>query len=52
MRARPGLHGSQIVCRHRFGEWIPPPHLDHGQPRTNGFHHPEKSLTDDADDGF
>jgi hypothetical protein len=22
-------------------EWISPPHLDHGQPRTNTFHHPE-----------
>ncbi len=30
-------------------EWIPPPHLDHGQPRTNGFHHPERFLRD-ADD--
>ncbi|MGV7892628.1 HNH endonuclease signature motif containing protein, partial [Mycobacterium kansasii] len=37
---------------HGGTEWIPPPHLDHGQPRTNGFHHPEKLLTDDADDGF
>ncbi len=27
-------------------EWIPPPHLDHGQPRTNSFHHPEKLLRD------
>jgi hypothetical protein len=25
-------------------EWIPPPHLDRGQPRTNTFHHPEKLL--------
>lgn len=25
-------------------EWIPPPHLDHGQPRTNRYHHPEKLL--------
>ncbi|OBH25167.1 hypothetical protein A5692_03580 [Mycobacterium sp. E342] len=25
-------------------EWIPPPHLDRGQPRTNTFHHPEKVL--------
>jgi hypothetical protein len=25
-------------------EWIPPPHLDHGQPRTNDFHHPEELL--------
>lgn len=35
-------------------EWIPPPHLDYGQPRTNTFHHPEKLLRgeddDDADD--
>ncbi|MFZ0906263.1 MAG: HNH endonuclease signature motif containing protein [Mycobacterium sp.] len=31
--------------------WIPPPHLDHGQPRTNTFHHPEKLLRDDEDDG-
>lgn len=23
-------------------EWLPPPHLDRGQPRTNTFHHPEK----------
>jgi hypothetical protein len=28
-------------------EWIPPPHLDHGQPRTNTYHHPEKLLRDD-----
>jgi uncharacterized protein DUF222 len=34
-------------------EWIPPPHLDHGQPRVNTFHHPEKLLADgdDEDDG-
>jgi hypothetical protein len=31
-------------------EWIPPPHLDHGQPRTNTFHHPEKLLADEDDD--
>jgi hypothetical protein len=31
-------------------EWIPPPHLDHGQPRTNTFHHPEKLLRDADDD--
>ncbi len=30
-------------------EWIPPPHLDRGQPRTNTFHHPEKLLRDDED---
>jgi Domain of unknown function (DUF222) len=31
-------------------EWIPPPHLDHGQRRTNTFHHPEKLLRDGDDD--
>ena len=31
-------------------EWIPPPRLDHGQPRTNAYHHPEKMLPDDEDD--
>jgi hypothetical protein len=28
-------------------EWIPPPHLDHGQARTNDYHHPERLFTDD-----
>src|SRR6201997_5243331 len=28
-------------------EWIPPPHLDHGQPRTNTYHHPEKLLAEE-----
>ena len=31
-------------------EWIPPPHLDYGQPRVNTYHHPEKLLQDDEDD--
>jgi hypothetical protein len=31
-------------------EWLPPPHLDHGQPRINTFHHPEKLLQDRDDD--
>jgi hypothetical protein len=31
-------------------EWIPPPHLDYGQPRTNTYWHPEKLLCDDEDD--
>ena len=31
-------------------EWIPPPHLDHGQPRTNTFHHPERFLRDEDDE--
>jgi Domain of unknown function (DUF222) len=25
-------------------EWIPPPHLDFGKPRTNGYWHPERYL--------
>jgi uncharacterized protein DUF222 len=31
-------------------EWIPPPHLGHGRPRINTFHHPEKLLRDNEDD--
>ncbi len=31
-------------------EWIPPPHHDRGQPRTNTYHHPEKLLHHDDDD--
>jgi hypothetical protein len=31
-------------------EWIPPAHLDRGQPRVNTFHHPEKLLQDSDDD--
>lgn len=31
-------------------EWIPPPHLDRGQPRVNHYHHPEELLRPDQDD--
>ncbi|WP_055403302.1 MULTISPECIES: HNH endonuclease signature motif containing protein [unclassified Mycobacterium] len=31
-------------------EWLPPAHLDRGQPRTNNFHHPERFLRDTDDD--
>jgi hypothetical protein len=31
-------------------EWIPPAHLDHGQPRVNTYHHPEKLLRNDGDE--
>jgi hypothetical protein len=31
-------------------EWIPPPHLDFGKPRTNGYFHPERYLRMDTDD--
>ncbi|MFA1703962.1 HNH endonuclease signature motif containing protein [Mycobacterium intracellulare] len=33
-------------------EWKPPPHLERGQSRTNTFHHPEKLLREDDDDGW
>ena len=36
--------------QHCDTEWIPPPHLDYGQPRINTYHHPEKLLRDDEDD--
>jgi hypothetical protein len=32
-------------------QWIPPAHRDYGQPRINTFHHPEKLLTEDDEDG-
>jgi hypothetical protein len=32
-------------------EWLPPPHLDYGQPRINSFHHPENLLRPDEDEG-
>jgi hypothetical protein len=35
---------------HYQTEWIPPPHLDRGQPRINTFHHPEKLLRTGEDD--
>ncbi|BCP06956.1 HNH endonuclease signature motif containing protein [Mycobacterium paraintracellulare] len=33
-------------------EWKPPPHLERNRPRANTFHHPEKLLRDDDDDGW
>ena len=35
---------------HSQTEWIPPAHLDRGQPRVNTFHHPEKLLRAEEDD--
>jgi hypothetical protein len=32
-------------------EWIPPPHLDKGQSRTNSYFHPERMLEDEEDEG-
>ncbi|MGD1282376.1 HNH endonuclease signature motif containing protein [Mycobacterium seoulense] len=31
-------------------EWLPPPHLDRGQPRTNSFNHPERFLRNEDDE--
>ena len=31
-------------------EWIPPPHLDRGQRRTNTYFHPERMRADDEDE--
>jgi len=36
--------------QHGDTEWIPPPHLDFGQPRINTIHHPERLLRSDEDD--
>lgn len=56
--ACPGQHhplvtpGGWQTRKLRNGQtaWIPPPHLDHGQPRTNDFHHPERFLPPETDD--
>ncbi|HTM85268.1 MAG TPA: HNH endonuclease signature motif containing protein [Mycobacterium sp.] len=37
--------------RHGHTEWLPPAHLDRGQPRVNTFHHPEKLLHHNTDQG-
>jgi hypothetical protein len=31
-------------------EWLPPPDLDTGQHRTNGYHHPERYLLPENDE--
>jgi hypothetical protein len=57
-RNHDGLHGALRAVLASGGlrangdiEWIPPPHLDHGQPWTNSLHHPEKLLrVHDKDD--
>ena len=45
-------HGFTTTRKSAHGdtEWITPAHLDHGQPRTNTFHHPEKLLAPDDDE--
>ena len=32
-------------------EWLPPPDLDTGQARTNNYHHPERYLLPEDDEG-
>ncbi len=41
-----------ITRKNAKGEtkWLPPAHLDRGQPRTNRYHHPERFLRDSDDD--
>jgi hypothetical protein len=54
-----GPHHKLVTCsgwrtrklKNGETEWIPPPHLDHGQPRTNTYHQPEKLLRDEDGDG-
>ncbi|UXA05602.1 HNH endonuclease [Mycobacterium sp. SMC-2] len=46
---KPGGWTTRKNAKHET-QWIPPPHLDRGQPRTNTFHHPEKLLRGDDDD--
>ena len=45
-------HGGWTTRKRNDGrtEWLPPPHLDTGQPRVNDFHHPEKYLVDRDDE--
>ncbi|MGE5697736.1 MAG: DUF222 domain-containing protein, partial [Candidatus Sericytochromatia bacterium] len=37
-------------CPDGITEWIPPPKLDHDQPRTNTYHHPERMKKEDDDE--
>jgi hypothetical protein len=44
-------HGWTTRKRHDgTTEWIPPPHLDTGQSRTNSYHYPETMLTPEDDE--
>jgi hypothetical protein len=49
---RPVEEGGWTTRKREDGriKWIPPPHLDSGQTRVNGYHHPEKYLLSDDDD--
>jgi hypothetical protein len=43
-------YGWTTRIRNGIAEWIPPPHLDVGQPRINYYHHPERLLADPDDE--
>ena len=45
--------GGWVTRKRKDGrtEWIPPPHLDTGQARVNNYHHPEKYLLPEDDEG-
>ena len=48
----PGGYRTRRRAKDNRVEWIPPPHLDDGRPRVNGYHHPEDILLPDPhDDG-
>jgi hypothetical protein len=40
-----GMPSSTRKLYNGTTEWIPPPHLGHGQPHTNNYHHPQRYLT-------
>ena len=37
-------YGWTVTITPQGVQWIPPPELDTGQPRTNAYHHPERLL--------
>lgn len=45
--------GGWVTRKRKDGrtQWIPPPHLDTGQARVNNYHHPEKYLLPEEDEG-
>ncbi|MBY0290209.1 MAG: HNH endonuclease [Mycobacteriaceae bacterium] len=46
-------NGGWVTRKRKDGrtEWIPPSHLDTGQARVNNYHHPEKYLLPEDDEG-
>ena len=43
-------YGWTVTITPQGVQWIPPPHLDTGQPRTNAYHHPERLLKPPGED--